>query len=142
MALVVKDPPASAGDVRDMGLIPRSGRSPVEEMATHSTILAGLAGYSPWGPKESDMTKYLSMHDKKASPLIQNGPVNYVFPVFGRQQKERVTDIFVAFGTLWGVQFICSVVSDSLQPHGLQHARLPCPSTTCGACSNSCPSSR
>ena len=75
-----------------MGLIPRSGRSPVEEMATHSTILAGLAGYSSWGPKESDMTKYLSMHDKKASPLIQNGPVSYVFPVFGRQQKERVTD--------------------------------------------------
>ena len=26
------------------------------------------------------------------------------------------------------VQFSCSVVSDSLRPHGLQHARLPCPS--------------
>ena len=36
------------------------------------------------------------------------------------------------------VQFICSVVSDSLQPHGLQCARLPCPSPTPGACSNSC----
>ena len=33
----------------------------------------------------------------------------------------------------------CSVVSDSLWPHGLQHARLPCPSPTPGACSNSCP---
>ena len=33
-------------------------------------------------------------------------------------------------------------MSDSLQPHGLQHARLPCPSPTAGACSNSCPSSR
>ena len=32
--------------------------------------------------------------------------------------------------------------SDPLQPHGLQHARLPCPSPTPGACSNSCPSSR
>ena len=32
-----------------------------------------------------------------------------------------------------------SVVSNSLQPHGLQHARLPCPSLTPGACSNSCP---
>ena len=31
-------------------------------------------------------------------------------------------------------------MSDSLQPHGLQHARLPCPSPTPGACSNSCPS--
>ena len=28
------------------------------------------------------------------------------------------------------VQFSCSVVSDSLRPHGLQHARLPCPSQT------------
>ena len=28
------------------------------------------------------------------------------------------------------------VMSDSLRPHGLQHARLPCPSSTPGACSN------
>ena len=34
-------------------------------------------------------------------------------------------------------QFSCSVVSDSLKPHGLQHARLSCPSPTPGACSNS-----
>ena len=34
------------------------------------------------------------------------------------------------------------VVSDSLWPHALQHARLPCPSPTPRACSNSCPSSR
>ena len=39
-------------------------------------------------------------------------------------------------------QFSCSVVSDSLKPHGLQHARLPCPSPTPRVCSNSCPSSR
>ena len=37
------------------------------------------------------------------------------------------------------VQFSRSVVSDSLRPHGLQHARLPCPSLALGACSNSCP---
>ena len=39
------------------------------------------------------------------------------------------------------VQFGCSVVSDSLRPHGLQYTRLPCPSPTPGACSNSCLSS-
>ena len=33
-------------------------------------------------------------------------------------------------------------MSDSLQPHGLQHARLPCPSPTLSTCSNSCPSSQ
>ena len=36
------------------------------------------------------------------------------------------------------VQFSCSVMSDSLQPHGLQHARPPCPSPTPGVYSNSC----
>ena len=40
------------------------------------------------------------------------------------------------------VQFSCSVESDSLQPHGLKHARLSHPSPTPWACSNSCPSSR
>ena len=40
------------------------------------------------------------------------------------------------------VQFSHSVVSDSLWPHGLQHSRLPCPSPTPRAHSNSCPSSR
>ena len=37
------------------------------------------------------------------------------------------------------VQFSLSVTSDSLWPHGLQHARLPCPSPTHGVYSNSCP---
>ena len=40
------------------------------------------------------------------------------------------------------VQFSCSVVSDSSQPHGLQHARPPCLSPTPGVYSNSCPLSR
>ena len=35
-----------------------------------------------------------------------------------------------------------SVMSDSLQPHGLQHARPPCPSPTPGVYSDSCPLSR
>ena len=40
------------------------------------------------------------------------------------------------------VQFSCSVVSDSLQPHESQHARPPCPSPTPGVYSNSCPLSQ
>ena len=39
------------------------------------------------------------------------------------------------------VHFSHSVMSDSLQPHGLQHTRLSCPSPTPRACSNLCPSS-
>ena len=39
------------------------------------------------------------------------------------------------------VQFSRSVMSDSLRPHGLQHAKPPCPLPTPGVYSNSCPSS-
>ena len=39
-------------------------------------------------------------------------------------------------------QFSCSVMSDSLRPHGLQHARPPCPSPTPRVYPNSCPSSQ
>ena len=35
-------------------------------------------------------------------------------------------------------QFIHSVVSNSFRPHGLQHTRLPCPSSAPGVCSNPC----
>ena len=40
------------------------------------------------------------------------------------------------------VQFSHSVTSNSLRPHGLQHARLPCPLPVPTACSNSCPSNK
>ena len=43
---------------------------------------------------------------------------------------------------LLSVQFSCSVVSDSLQPHESQHARPPCPSPTPGVHSDSRPSSQ
>ena len=43
------------------------------------------------------------------------------------------------FHRLSSVQFSCSVVSDSLRPHGLQHTRPPCPSPTPEVYSDSCP---
>ena len=61
---MVKNPPANAGHMRDVGSI--LGREdPLEEnMATHSSMLAwnshgqrSLAGYSPSGHKESDKTE-------------------------------------------------------------------------------------
>ena len=53
------------------------------------------------------------------------------------------SSLFLRGGVLSpSVQFSHSVVSDSLQPHELQHARPPCPSPIPGVHSNSCPSSR
>ena len=48
----------------------------------------------------------------------------------------------ILFRKLSSVHFNLSVVSDSLPTHGLQYARLPCPSPTTGAYSNSCPLSQ
>ena len=41
--------------------------------------------------------------------------------------------------TLLSLLFSCSVVTNSLWPHELQHTRLPCPSLTPGVCSDCCP---
>ena len=58
-------------------------------------------------------------------------------------QFPSPTNLFFFTGKFSSVQFSCSVVSDSLWPYGLgsMHTRLPCPSPTPRACSNSCPSS-
>ena len=56
-----------------------------------------------------------------------------------QSQLEQVWIALVKGFVVQSVQFSCSVVSNSLQCHGLQHARLPCPSPTPGACSNSSP---
>ena len=57
------------------------------------------------------------------------------------RSENNARKIFVLHETS-SVQFSCSVVSDSLQPHELQHPRPPCPSPTPGVYSNSCPLSR
>ena len=48
----------------------------------------------------------------------------------------------IDFSWFLKLQFSHSAVSNCLQPYGLQHTKLPCPSPTPGACSNSCPFSR
>ena len=54
--------------------------------------------------------------------------------------KDTYSDKEIRYMT--SVQFSHSVVSDSLWPHGLQHARFPCSSSNPGTHSNLCPSSQ
>ena len=70
----------------------------------------------------------------------------FLYVSFGTQRNTFL------LGTYWGVEFLvigyvciqrqllfsCWVMSDSLQPHGLQHPRLPCLSLFPRVCSNSC----
>ena len=57
-------------------------------------------------------------------------------------QSEKQTKNQAIYTKYSSVQFSRSVVSDSLGPHGLQHARLPCPSPTPRVYPNSRPLSR
>ena len=56
-------------------------------------------------------------------------------------QLSKTVWVSLVQNLTWTSQFSYSVMSDSLQPHGLQPVWLPCPSPTPGACSNPCPSS-
>ena len=56
------------------------------------------------------------------------------------QSLALVSETITTMIEFSSVQFSCSVMTDSLQPHGLQHARPPCPSSTLAVFSNSHPS--
>ena len=82
-----------------------------------------------------------STHSRDATrripPLIQR--VHH-FPPDLRVKEPR--QWVLASSVLYVSQFSLSAMSNSLWPHGLQHTRLPWPSPTTGAYSNSCPSHR
>ena len=63
-------------------------------------------------------------------------------PASSIKELTRIISPLIKAESTDSVQFSHSVMSDSLWPHRLQHARLPCLSPTPGASSNSCPSSR
>ena len=77
MAQLVKNMPADSGDAETQ-VYSLCWKDPLEkEMATHSNILAWRiswteepGGYSPWGHKESDMTKHACTHTHRGDSLI------------------------------------------------------------------------
>ena len=81
VVLVVKNPPTNAGDIRDVGLIPRSGRFPWRRKWQPTAVFlpgkshgqSSLAGYCPWGHRESDTTERLSTHTSEQLTLVCKG---------------------------------------------------------------------
>ena len=100
---MVKNLPANPGNIRDTGLIPGSGRSLEKEMATSTVFLAGeshghksLAGYRPWGHKESDMTEEVGTHIYKTRTVSK--PLRACLAGIGIQYFEGSGDL--SLGTL------------------------------------------
>ena len=69
---------------------------------------------------------------------VQIAKLEYFF----RDQLLQYLALEVSCWKFSSVQFSCSVMSDSLRPHELQHSRLPCPSPTPGVHPNPCPLSQ
>ena len=126
---------------------------------SHMLILHKKQGQEVW-PYRPDMTAGTLIHCcwecKMVQPLWRTvwkflTKLNIFFPYNPGIVLLVIYPIFFPFTHIFttnilhmtvSVQFSRSVVSDSLRPHRLQHARLPCPSPTPRACSNSCPLSQ
>ena len=138
VAQMVKNLPAMQGS------IPGLGRFLGEENVTHSNTLAWRI---PWTEEPGGLQSMGSL----IFPIL----LILYFPVF---EEKAESNFFQKFScpkfihfllksnhtceqkvSDTSVQFSRSVVSDSLWPHGLQHARPPCPSPTPRVHSNSCP---
>ena len=96
---------------------------------------------SPWIPNPHLQYSLLSLGEDgmQCQVFSHFGWVNWVF--LGHFHEYILLKCVWFFSCVFS-QFSSSVVSDSLQAHGLQQARLLCPSPAPGACSDSCPSSQ
>ena len=107
----------------------------------------GLVCCDSWGRKESDMTERLDWTELMVCCceccMCSWNNVHFVvdWSVLQKSQDGQVGCLNCSDPLYPSVQFSHSVMSDSLGPHELQHARPPCLSPTPGVHSDSCPSS-
>ena len=97
---MVKNLPANAGVIRDVGLIPGLGRSLEEEWQPTPVSLPGersLAGYSSQGHEELDTTQPLSTHkcwgyisDQNRQGLHPRGVYRLVREIDGKQLEKLI----------------------------------------------------
>ena len=108
-------------------------------MATHSSTFAWKI---PWTEEPGGLQSMVSQSVMTEATCTIDIVLWYWSNLTSRSfLKLAVTWILTALGASHLVLLLlsCSVVSDSLLPHRLQHARPPCPSLSPRVCSNSCP---
>ena len=107
----------------------------ISEMSSNMVPPPGTAyvGFLPTWP-------YLSLGDHTSPKVLLDPQDCYITPILASVVTSFSLCLYMAFSCSY--HFSCSVMSNSLWPHGLQDTRLPCPSPTLGVCSDSCPSSR
>ena len=118
---------------------------PEEEMTAHSSLLVRLV---PWTEEPGGLESVGSQRvgHNWASEHVHTHfhwePSNINIKCINIDRTVRLIHLLkLACWELTHLEslFSCSVMSNSLQPHRLQHTRLPCPSPSPRVCSNSCP---
>ena len=84
----------------------------------------------------------LSLGRGRSHPGYQQGEKQVQAQTWGLRSQACTASSGNFTSSCFLLLFSRSVVSDSLRPHGLQHARLPCPSPPPGVYSNGCPLSQ
>ena len=106
-----------------------------------SRVQRSLAGYNPWGGKESDTPKWMSTHAYTHIHTIGSKTEMHLIHCRSLIKIKYGNTYSLLKKNCFYVDLLlcsCSVMSNSLPSHELQHASLPCPSLSPGVCSNSC----
>ena len=85
----------------------------------------------PWSRKWQPTAVFLPGKSQGQRSLVGYSPWDY--------KEWEMTEHISILSMLLLLLFSCPVVSDSLRPHGLQHARSHCPSPSPEVCPSSCP---
>ena len=133
---MVKKPCANAGD---SGSIPELGRS-------HGEVNGNPLQYSCLGNPMDRAAWHAALHGVMKewdTTLIKQQKQQHLYSPCHINTKQYCVYVCVCLFSI-GVLllFSLSVMSNSFQPHGLKHTRVPCPSLSPRACSNSCASSQ
>ena len=96
-------------------------------MKIHSLIMGPLCSYNGMSGFWEELEIFLAAFNMITLSLTHLKVVNPSIPII----RWQYICGFLLLSS-------CSVMSSSLQPHGLQNARLPCPSPSPRACSNPC----
>ena len=111
--------------------------SPFISLHFHFSFIRGRSQHQPLGCWEVLMRCCMWKSFENYNTAAAAADNNKVSWHLLRAYHERAPSVQFS-----SVQFSRSVVSDVLRPHGLQHARSPCPSPTSRVYSNSCPLSQ
>ena len=102
-----------------------SGSQSIGASASGSVLPMNIQSWFPLG-----LTGLISLQSKRPSRIFSNTTV----------EKHHVSVLYLLYWV--SVQFSHSVMSHTLRPHGLQHARPPCPTRIPRVYPNSCPLSQ